>query len=168
MSDSSPATGSEPLIVGSILIGADQMVAELVRSRIPHMSNGTFGPCVALGVIRRGVLVGGVVFHDFRGFDVMMSGAFDAPGWALPGTIRALCAYPFLDLGCRRVTSITGKRNKKARRFNEKLGFTLEGIVRHGLDGVEHACLYGMLKEDCRWLKGRENGKLGTGTTAAA
>lgn len=143
-----------PVIVGSLLLGADEMVAELVRSRIPHMREKSFGQCTAFGVIRRGVMVGGVVFHGYRGFDIIMSGAFDGPGWALPGTLRALCTYPFIDLGCKRVTTITGKKNKAARKFNEKFGFTLEGVLKHGLDGQQDACIYGLVKEDCRWLKG--------------
>ena len=85
------------MIVGSILIGADALVGEMVKSRIPHMRGEEWGPYTALGVVRRGKLVGGVVYHCYRGFDVQISAAFDQVGWALPGTLRALCAYPFRD-----------------------------------------------------------------------
>lgn len=159
---------SSPVIVGSILIGADELVAELVRSRIPQMRDKSFGPCTALGVIRRGVLVGGVVFNRYSGFDVSLTAAFDAPGWALPGTVRAILAYPFIDLGCKRVSARTGKKNRKARKLLEDLGFVLEGVCRRGYDGFEDAMMYGLLKEDCRWLKGRKNGRRRTNTHAAA
>ncbi len=77
-----------PIIIGSILIGADALVGEMVKSRISHMRGQEWGPCTALGVVRRGRLAGGVIYHCYRGFDVQVSGAFDQVGWALPGTLR--------------------------------------------------------------------------------
>ena len=160
---------TSPIIVGSILIGADELVAEMVRSRIPQMRDKSFGQCTAIGVIRRGVLVGGWVYHRYRGFDVMISAAFDGPGWALPGTIRSLFAYPFHQLGVKRISAWTGKKNRKARKALEDLGFVLEGVCKRGYDGLEDACLYGMCKEDCRWLKGeRDEQRRRTASPAAA
>lgn len=157
---------SEPVIVGSILIGADDVVGELVRSRIPHMRDGEWGPFKALGVIRRNKLVGGVVYHGYRGFDTQMSCAFEGVGWALPGTVRALLAYPFETLGVRRVTAITGRKNKRARKLLEDLGFVHEGMARRGLDGFEDAFLFGLLKEHCKWLKA--DGQKNTASSRAA
>jgi hypothetical protein len=34
-----------------------------------------------------------------------------------------------------------------------KLGAVYEGFLRHGLDGDRDALVFGMLREDCRWLK---------------
>jgi RimJ/RimL family protein N-acetyltransferase len=157
-----------PCVVGSLLLGADEFVTEMVRSKIPQMRDKTFGECTAIGVIRREVLVGGVVYHRYRGFDVLMS-TYLTPGALLPGTLRALFAYPFNDLGCKRVSAIIGKKNKKSRKLCEGLGFVLEGVMKRGLDGFEDAFLFGMLKENCRWLKEREDGwRRRTGTAAAA
>lgn len=144
---------SGPQVVGSILIGADELVGELVRSRIPHMQDGAWGPFKALGVVRNGKLVGGVVYHGYRVFDIQMSCAFDQVGWALPRTVRALLAYPFVDLGVQRVSAFTGRKNKKARKLLLDLGFTLEGVAKLGLDGFEDAFAFALLKEQCRWLK---------------
>ena len=144
------------MIVGSILLGADDLVSELVASRIPYMRNHSFGPCTALGVVRRGVLIGGAVYHNYVGHDVQVSIAFDSPGWALPGTLRALFDYPFNQLGCARMTALIGRSNKKSRKITEGLGFKLEGVHRKGLDGSEDAISYGMLKEHCPWIKGPE------------
>lgn len=167
MLDSSAAAYSEPLIIGSLLFNADQFVAELVRSRIRGMRDKEWGPYTAIGVIRRGVLLGGVVYHGYHGHDVQISCAFDKVGWALPGTVRALLAYPFDDLGVKRVTCIVGRKNKKSRKLLDDLGFTLEGVHKRGLDGFEDAFTYGLLKEDCRWIKDRTNGKKGIERTAA-
>lgn len=155
MSASSAPTISEPLLIGSILIGADEMIGAMVKARIDFMRDREWGPFTALGVVRRGHLVGGVVYHAYRpqSFDIEMSAAFDQVGWALPGTVRALLAYPFETLGCRRVTCTVGRKNNKARELLKDLGFKLEGTHPLALDGYEDAMSYGLLKKHCRWIK---------------
>lgn len=149
----------KPELVGSILIGADTMIAEMVAGRIPHMNGRSFGVCTALGVVRNGVLLGGVVYHAYVVHDVQVSIAMERSGWALPGTLRALFDYPFNQLGVRRMTAIVGRKNKKSRRLVEGLGFKLEGVHPKGADGIEDAMSYGLLKENCKWIKDRNNGK---------
>jgi RimJ/RimL family protein N-acetyltransferase len=141
------------------------MVAAMVAARIPNVS---FDRYTALGVVRYGQLIGGAVYHNYIGHDVQVSIAFDSPGWALPGTLRALFHYPFNQLGCRRMTAMIGRRNKRSRKICEGLGFKLEGVHLKGLDGTQDVMSYGMLKEHCRWIKERENGKIDTRRTAAA
>ena len=155
---------TEPQIHGSVLYYADQLVAEFVRVRIPHLRNQTFGKCTALGVVRRNltggdpILVGGVVFTNARMnsqgavYDIEMSGAFDDGTWCKPSTLRRLFSYPFIDLKCVRLTTTTAKKNKRARRLDVALGFVLEGIGRKALDGVNDAAVYSMLREECWWI----------------
>jgi RimJ/RimL family protein N-acetyltransferase len=157
-----------PIIVGSLLIGADPLVGEFVRARIPHMRGLSWGEHTTLGVVRNGKLCGGVVYYGYRGFDIQIAAAFDRGNWALPGTLRALCAYPFIDLGCQRVTAVTAKKNKIARRALVKAGFQFEGVIRRGLDGVADGFVYGLLKSECKWLKDKSNGNIGTKSTATA
>jgi hypothetical protein len=157
-----------PTIIGSILIGADALVAEMVKSRIPHMRGQAWGPYTALGVVRRGKLVGGVVYHGYRGFDVQISAAFDDVGWALPGTLRALCVYPFLDLKVQRVSVLTGRKNRKARKLLCDLGFRLVGVARRGLDGAEDAFIFEILKENCKWLKDKTHGIISSNSSDTA
>lgn len=156
-----------PLVVGSILIGADALVGEMVKSRIPHVRGQEWGPCTALGVVRRGKLVGGVVYHGYRRFDIQISAAFDDVGWALPGTLRALCAYPFLELKVQRVSVLTGRKNKKARKLLRDLGFRFVGVAKRGLDGIQDAFIFELLKENCKWLKDRDNGIISSDSTDA-
>lgn len=156
----------EPQLVGSILVGADDLVSNLVASRIPHMRNVAFGPHTTLGVVRDGTLIGGVVYHGYRqGVEVQVSIAFERGGF-LPW--RALFAYPFNELGVPRITAIVGRKNKPSRKLVEKLGFTLEGMHPKGIDGIEDAFSYGLLKENCRWIKDRTNGQVSTAGARAA
>jgi hypothetical protein len=158
----SVAAAPSPVIVGSILVGADEMVAAMVAARIPNIS---FGEYTALGVVRKGKLVGGVVYHNYVEHDIQVSIAVDGAAF-LPW--RGLFSYPFNQLGCRRITAMIGRKNKKSRRICELLGFKLEGVHPKGLDGEQDAMSYGMLKENCRWIKERDNGQKDTRSAAAA
>lgn len=147
----------EPVQVGSVLFGADELVAAFVRARLGPSTR--FRDFTALGVVRDRVLCGGVVYHNYceleHGRIIEASLAFDNPRWAFPQTLRTLFFYPFVQLGCVRMTSIVSKNNKRSRRFCEGIGFKLEGVHPCAIDGVKTALSYGMLKEDCRWIRGR-------------
>lgn len=153
-------------LVGSVLYGADERVGELVASMIPHVGPGGFGtrgpdgrlPYTALGVVRGQMLLGGVVFHNFRPDEGLIeeSGAFSRADWIRPSTLRHLFSYPFTQLGCANLITITGRKNVKARKMNEFLGFRLVGIIHRK---NEDAALYEMPRKNCRWLKDKANGK---------
>lgn len=140
-------------IIDHVVYGADEVVKQFVDDRLPYRRGDGFGPSTALGVIRNGRLVGGVVFHCFRGHDLEISIASDTPMWASKKTFARLYAYPFRQLGVARITCITGRKNKPVRRLAGASGFRLEGVHRKALDGVEDAMSYGLLRDDCRWLQ---------------
>jgi alkanesulfonate monooxygenase SsuD/methylene tetrahydromethanopterin reductase-like flavin-dependent oxidoreductase (luciferase family) len=60
--------------------------------------------------------------------------------------------YPFDQLGVKRVQATIAKGNKAARKFVERLGFRYEGLARFGFSATQHAAVYSMLREECRWL----------------
>jgi RimJ/RimL family protein N-acetyltransferase len=62
-------------------------------------------------------------------------------------------------LEVKRVTAVTGRKNKKARKALEVMGFVLEGNMERGLDGFENALIYGLLRENCRWIMGTSTPK---------
>jgi RimJ/RimL family protein N-acetyltransferase len=145
------------ILDGGLLYEADELVSQFVSERIPNMEGRPFGKHVAIGVVRRDTLIGGVVFHNMRvhggrPFDIEMSGAADDATWLWPATLRKLFAYPFIQLGCVRMTSIIGRKNKRARKVVEGLGFRLEGVARKAIDGKEDAMIYGALKSECRFI----------------
>lgn len=138
-----------------LILGQDATVADWVAARIPHVTG--FKDMAAIGVARRGELVGGVVYHEYRGNDIQMSTAAAGPRWLNEGVLRALFAYPFITLKCDRVSAFTPKRNAHTRRFLERIGFVEEGNMRRGFVG-DDCILYGMLKEECKWIKGFNHG----------
>lgn len=142
-------------MIGAVLFGANEQVAAYVAGKIGD--GATFGTCTALGVIRKGMLVGGVVYHELRGHDVRVSIALEGAGFV---PWRTLFAYPFEGLKVSRLTSIIDKKNRKSRKLCERLGFQLEGVHPRAIDGSPSVALsYGMLKEHCRWIKEKSDGK---------
>lgn len=144
--------------IGSILIGAESIIIPFVQARVPYVEEG-FGPCSAIGVVRDGKIIGGVVYHQYRerDGDIMVSLAFDRPHWALPYTLRMLFTYPFVTLGCERITAAIPRSNARSRRICERLGFKLEGVCRKAFGRKEDAMLYGILRSECRYLDGQKN-----------
>jgi RimJ/RimL family protein N-acetyltransferase len=113
--------------------------------------------CTGVGIADHNKrLIAGVVYSHYDGeHDIMMTVAASTHRWLSRNILYALFAYPFLDLNCTRVTAVTAKKNKKARKFLEGLGFKLEGRLRRKY-GKTDGLIYGMLKQECKWI---EHGK---------
>ena len=101
-----------------------------------------------------GELIAGVVFNLYTGPSIMMHVAAE-PGrrWLTRDFLYRCFAYPFIQLKCHRVGGLVREDNLDAQRFDEHLGFKKEGLVRRGADDGTNLILYGMLKEECRWLE---------------
>lgn len=154
------------------MFGENALVAEWVSQRITSI-NADFKNCVAIGVTKNGKLIAGVVYHnyfpDFKNIELSM--AADSPMWATKDIIKALLQYPFIQLGCKRITTCTSARNKRALKFNYGIGFRREGVIRRGY-GNHDMIICGMLRKEAeRWLKTEKeevNGQENTKSTAGA
>ena len=138
-------------VVNDVLYGASADIVEYVRQRIPNAAFGFAPDAVGLGVVKQGQLLGGVVFDQYTGLNIVMSAAFESPRWATPKTLRQLFAYPFITAGCRRITAITTPENKAARAIT-KIGFQQEGILRNFFPGDVDGVVLGLLREECPYL----------------
>lgn len=103
-----------------------------------------------------------VVLSNFtpRNID-MHTAAVEGAKWASPREglklFNAVFNYAFNQLGAARVTGLVRAKNYAARRFDEHLGFKLEGIMQQVFED-DDLCIYGFLKEDFekhRWHNGR-------------
>ena len=140
---------------GPLVFGHDKEIAEFVQQRVHTPWENGFGQCTTIGIIRFRRLLGGVVYNNYHPDigDITVTFAFDDPRWATPSIMRSVCAYPFDQLKCQRVTAIVNRKNKRSRLFIEKgIGFKLEGCIRKGF-GKDDAMIYGLLRHECRWLK---------------
>jgi len=137
-----------------------------MSERLTRYSPDEFKPCSTLGFVKDKRVVAGVIFNNFRPScrDIQLTIAADSPGWMSRDSLRTIFEYVFIQLGCIRLTVSIAKKNKRARRLAEGLGFEYEGKLRKGFDGVEDCIIYGMLHSECRWI-GEKHGKVSTSRT---
>lgn len=137
------------MIVGSLVLDEDREVASYVQSQLGCIPFKDFS---AVGVLHQGKPVGGVVFYNYFEFAVEIAAAFDHPGWCKRGVLRALFSYVFNTLNVTRLDASAARRNKRVRKLLKGLGFKEEGIRAKRFDGRDDLVLYGMTKQDCRWI----------------
>ena len=150
-------------VFDGVLYGAKHLVVPFVTSRIHHLGPNGLGPLEglqALGVVRDGAFIGGVVFGNFRPGDVEVSIAFDDARWPSRRTLARLFAYPFVQLGLRRITAIVAADNAHTIRLMAGIGWVLEGRHRRAIAEDVDALSYGMLAEECRWLRNNRYARL--------
>ena len=131
-----------------IILDQRDRCAEWARARIPHVPSwGEW--CEAIGLEDDGLLAV-VVYNLYSGSDIAMHIAA-VPGrrWMTREFLRVAFRYPFVQLGCRRVSGYVPASNTDAQRFDEHLGFVREGLMRHALPD-DDIIVYGMLREEAR------------------
>lgn len=159
-----------------ILVGADDIVGPWVCQR----GGGVWipgGGSVAIGQVEGGDLVGGVTYDNFNGANIVMHVAGD-PGksWLSRRFIWFAFYYPFIQLGCRRVSTFTASTNTQALKFNDDLGFVHEATLKDAHPSGD-LIIRSMTKAQCRWLSlgknyahpsspPRDAGSAGTGLPA--
>lgn len=107
----------------------------------------------AIGLEDGGQLVAAVIYDSW--FHPGICGHIASDGtrrWANRAFLRAIFDYPFNQLGCARITAPIAEGNQAAIHFVEKLGFVLEGRLRCAMPDGADRLIFGILKEDCKWL----------------
>lgn len=111
-------------------------------------------PGIGIGLEQDGELIAGAVFTRITSVSAEFHMAA-VPGktWGTRHFFRMCAAYPFNQLGLRRVTATIREFNHEARKALEHLGFQLEGRMRQACRDGSDMLLYGILKDECRWAK---------------
>ncbi len=133
-----------------IIAQPKEMIAQFVAER--QGLTEPWGNYSALGFLRRGELIAGVIYNQWGASNVCMHvGAIDGCRWMTPGFLYAVFDYPFNQCAKRRITAPVARKNKRARAFIEHIGFKLEGVLPHYFER-DDLCCYGMLLETCRFI----------------
>ena len=106
-----------------------------------------------IGVARGGKIIAAALFCNYQPPTIEVTFVTDSPRWASRQVIGEILRFPFVQLGCKRMTAVTERTNVRARRLLEGLGFRLEGVHPDAFpSGV--GLSYGLLKADAeRWLR---------------
>ena len=142
-----------------IIIGDSSRIIPYVDSVIG--GDERFSPdCMCFGILDAdGEIEGGCVFTSYDGAGVVLHSAGSSPAWLNRTFLRVVFSYPFKQLGCRRLTTMVREDNKHAQQIALKAGFKYEGLLRAAEPDGCGLLVYGMLIDECRWIKDRPNGK---------
>ena len=100
-------------------------------------------------VNRDGSLAAVVVFDTFSSCDCNMHIASDGTRrWLTRDLLMEAFAYPFIQLGLRRVTLVVTSKNAAALEFGRKLGFEVEGVCREAMPD-DDVVILGLLRRNC-------------------
>jgi RimJ/RimL family protein N-acetyltransferase len=136
----------------SVIYGQDERVLKWVGDRTDE---DDFGPgSTAIGLEEDNELIAGVAFNMYTKASICMHvAAMPGKRWMTKDFLWRSFAYPFIQLGCNRVTGLVREDNFVAQKFDEHLGFKREGLLRRACTDGQNMILYGMLREECRWLE---------------
>jgi hypothetical protein len=104
-----------------------------------------------MGLKRDGMFVAAVAYHDRQIHNTHASIA------ALPGSMTrrflyAIFDYPFNYLKVHRITACVRSSNVRSIDFVQRIGFKYEGCQRRGYPDGEDKLLFGILREECKWI----------------
>lgn len=143
--------GRRLILDGALVYGADQEIIQWVSGLVPGFQINP--QSTAIGVIKRGELVAGLVYERCNGVNVEMSiGAKQRSGWADKAVLRGIFGYPFFQLGCRTITIVVAASNSASLSLVTRLGFEGEAIVRFAAHDGGDLVVLKMYREKCRWI----------------
>lgn len=105
-----------------------------------------FGECTTIAVAGPRPAV--VVYSRYNGINCEVTVAAMGIGWLRKPILSVLLAYPFKQLGCRRITLVITDTNQRTQRAARHVGFMHEGYLREFMDNGEGCHLYGMTKTE--------------------
>lgn len=114
-----------------------------------------------------GEIIAGLVYENCNGVNCFVHIAA-VPGrrWGNRDFLYYAFAYPFLQLGCDRISGIVASTNKDALNLNIRVGMELEAVL-YGAAPNGHLLIYRMFKKDCKWLSLGEHHGQEQGTESA-
>jgi len=108
---------------------------------------------VTITALKAGEITAVTVFDTFSDNDCQIHVASDGSrNWLSRQYLQMVFAYPFRQLGLRRLTSLVSVNNAASLSFCQQCGFIREGQLRKAAESGEDLVLFGMLREECRWL----------------
>ena len=137
-----------------LLWGQETIIAEYVGETFPVVEQrGGLRFRHGVGIVDRdGKMVGAVVISEFRGHDGILNIFLERPVLT-PRMLREMFGFVFRRLLMKRVTAHCQKKDRRARKLVEGIGFRFEGTMRYGGEnGRDDLIVYGMTFDNCRWL----------------
>jgi RimJ/RimL family protein N-acetyltransferase len=106
-----------------------------------------------IGIVRNGKIVGAALYSNYEHPNIVGTFVTTSPNWASRQVIKEIFHYPFVQLGCKRVTGMIEENNATAREFFERLGFKQEARLEDWFTSGAGICYALFAKDAARWLK---------------
>lgn len=120
---------------------------------IKKLGGGIGGNPQCIAVMNEKKLVGVVAFFNFRWPNIECAFYCEDYRWALNRDgIAELFRYPFVQLKCKRVTALCDKKNYRARKMVQRMGFVEEGKLRKAGEKGD-ILLYGLLPDELKVVR---------------
>lgn len=138
-----------------ILYDQQQRMLEWAAGRMGYPRFRFRDDAQAIGREKDGQLVGVVVYDTWSDGDCLIHVVSDGSRrwFSREFCIRAM-AYPFLQVGNRSITALVLTTNAPSIAMCRHFGFQQEGLLRRRGPAGEDMILFGLLREECRWLPG--------------
>ena len=107
--------------------------------------------CSYIGYEENNKIVGCILFTDYDANNIYIHIAFDTPRCVSRKYIKFMFDYIFNQIKCNRATAQCDDTNARIKKLVEGVGFIREGTMRH-MAGNNDLAVYGMLKEECKWV----------------
>lgn len=143
------------MIIPATTVEKKVVLAAYLASKLGTTPQALVGqmPFEAGEVVRNGQPIGAVLYTNYRKTSIEFSAAGE-PGWMTRATIRQMFAYPFEQLEVITLLALISRINSTARTIAKDLGF-IEFCVIPGECRQEDVMLYGMSRDKCAWVQGR-------------
>lgn len=149
-----------------LLIGDNERVGPWVMERVGAKWFPGSGTTIGLED-EDGNVIAGIVYENCNSENCFFHiAAIEGRRWGTREFLYYAFAYPFLQLGCNRVTGMVASTNKDAVNLNIRLGLELEALL-YGAVPNGHLLIYRMFKKDCKWLSLGEHHGQEQGTESA-
>jgi RimJ/RimL family protein N-acetyltransferase len=98
-----------------------------------------------------------MIYDHYEKGSIQMHVASDDPKYWTRRALHDVFAYPFYQLRVKKVIGVCNSENTRALSIHLRLGWELEAVVT---DVYEMGDMYilSMTQEQCRWLRGKDNG----------
>jgi hypothetical protein len=110
-----------------------------------------FGPAYTIANFQDGKINCVVVFHNQRQSGCEVSIVSDHG--LSKGFIKVVFGYAFQLAKLRRLSALVEIENQESIDMVERLGFVREGTLRRAADNGNDLYVYGMLNEECKWVR---------------
>lgn len=116
-----------------------------------------WGHAYGMGMIVNGEIVCGVVLEDYNHASACIHVAGIGGHWCSRRFLTSVFDYTFNQLGLKRLTGLVAQGNDAALRFDLKLGFKVDHILKDAHPDGDIYLLV-MRPEDCRFLPEKKHG----------